>query len=530
MNLLICALITLFAAVNANEVKDNMLLLSKIDQYNSNEEKKALLRDIEEIVDTEIKKNIPQKHAPKEKKPATPNHPSTTPKRHKVNSEKIYLNTKDISVSNLIELINKATESGIIFFEQKDPIIKRINFNQTVETALNAIGQKLDPKMYLIEEDGMLQFTSQAQKVEKSKDYLLKTYSIDNAIITQEFKKNLEQIWTQITKKDQDSIINIDAESRTVTLKGIKQDISEFKKFLKSVDKTRDRVKIDMIILLADKSSLFEFGLNWSGIYNRQKTIQSQGKNFGFTGLGGTLFDFPTPTEPIDPRFGDLYVNPNHFAINLFNSMLDSAVHMVDHALPFLKLPLVFGGPDLNTRRLNILVNAAQEEQKARILAKPTILTTNNQVAKVLVGTSIPLYTTVQDVVQSTVRTLNQITYKEVGISIQALPTISKDRKHITLDIYIELSDQKSGGTKTNEQGVNQNPPVFLTIKIKNNLVLENGQTAVISGIITKRDNSTTLKIPFIEKLPLIGRLFRSNANASTESEDFIFITPTILE
>ena len=196
----------------------------------------------------------------------------------------------------------------------------------------------------------------------------------------------------------------------------------------------------------------------------------------------------------------------------------------------FLKLPIVFGGPDLNTRRLNILLNAAQEEQRARILSRPTILATNNQVAKILVGTSIPIYTTVQDVVQSTVRTLNQITYKEVGISIQVLPIISKDRKTVDLEIYIELSDQKSGGTQTNSQGVNQNPPVFLTIKIKNNVILENGQTVVISGIITKRENSSTLKVPFVEKLPIIGRLFRSNANSNDETEDFIFVTPTILD
>src|SRR5205085_2187969 len=153
-------------------------------------------------------------------------------------------------------------------------------------------------------------------------------------------------------------------------------------------------------------------------------------------------------------------------------------------------LPFVFGGPDLNLRRLNLVLNAAEREEKAKIIARPSLLVTNNQTAKMLIGQSLPLYTTVQDVIQAAVRTLSALNYKDVGISIQVQPTVSKDKKRVALDIYIEVSEVISGSTHTNGQGVAPNPPVLLLFKVKNNVLLENGQTTVIGGMMENRETN----------------------------------------
>ena len=144
----------------------------------------------------------------------------------------------------------------------------------------------------------------------------------------------------------------IEEERRQIFLRGYPKNIEEFKAFLCDADKVVTQIKIDAIIIFAHKDYDFDFGINWSGIYNRENTIKKECSAFDFVGLGGRLDDFPTPTKPIGPRFGDLFVDPANFAINLFtrafHSQRDGNKKHCDKG--FITLPFVFGGADLNLR------------------------------------------------------------------------------------------------------------------------------------------------------------------------------------
>lgn len=544
-----------FQHIDASQVENSTLLLSTIDQYNENYQKKALLNDIKKIVDAEVTKTVDSelaRYSSSQKEALSQPNTLALPNEHKtannamckkttLSTKKITMQIRSAKLSDIITLINKTANTSIIFFEQQDPLLKQLYFvSENIDSLLTIIGSKLKPPFSLLEEDNKIFFSStHAKYTEQTVDeYIIKKLDISNAIPSEDLKKRLETIWLAITQKNPNSIMNLDVDTRSITVRGTKAQIKEFKEFIKSVNHQKERIKIDMIFILKDKLFGFEFGLNWSGIYNRQQSITQQGKPFGFTGIGGTLLDYPTPTEPVvgpDGRtYGNLYVNPNNFSVNLFNTALDAAsnviYNVVNSAATFLQLPIVFGGKDLNKQRLNLILNAAEEEKTLKIVARPTILATNNQIGKLLVGTALPIYTTVQDVVQSNIRTLNQLTYKEVGISAQILPTISQNRKNISLDIYCELSDVLSGTTVVNATGVNQNPPVLRTVKLKNHIVLDDGQTAIIGGLLRTDEQSVTLKVPKFADLPLIGRFFRSNSNNKGEEEIFIFITPTIIE
>ncbi|OGB83455.1 hypothetical protein A3F66_03845 [candidate division TM6 bacterium RIFCSPHIGHO2_12_FULL_32_22] len=556
---------------------DDFLLLSNIQKYNNAQERKAQSDYITDTITQELSKfkkeqaqqtaktsqaepskeeikTIIEESAPEkiieeieEVEPEQQNHfedkelqdIKITVKAKPMNIDKLLEILSSISGLNieLDQTVSKATKCSDIYFKDTPVanVLKQVCIQNQPELS---IIKDLNKWKLLTKQraDQIKKAQSKNKPVKKItkphnpnvKYYKQRALNVKSANITEDFQKHAEKAWQAIAGKDANTMFAIDQETKKIFLRGTSSQIKEFQVFLDALDQPQVRVKIDIILALMDKTASYSFGIDWSGIYNRQASIISQKKNFGFVGLGGSLYDFPTPTSPVAPdtatqTYGNLYVDPTNFAINLFTSVIDAAAG-------FFNLPIVFGGPDLNTRRLNLLINMAEQETGTKILSKPSLLVTNNQVAKILIGESIPIYTNVQDVVQSVVRSLATINYKDVGISIQIKPTVSKDKKFVSLDIFLEASEIISGTTQVNSSGINQDPPVLLLVKIKDNIILENGQTSVIGGILQKRDSITVTKVPFLWKLPFVGQIFQGESKSHEDAENFIFITPTIIE
>ena len=550
---------------------DDFLLLSNIQKYNNAQERKAQSEYITDTITKELNKlkkeeseqiaQICQTKAPKEnininEKPIiVEESQEIEPVNHFEDKElqdiNITVKAKPMNIDKLLEVLSSISGVNIELDQSvsKSTKCSDIYFkNSPVANVLKQVCMQNQPELSIIKDlnkwklltkqkaDQIITAQTKNKPVTKTKNsknsdvkyYKQKAFSVKSANITEDFQKHAEKAWQAIVGKDTNTMFAIDQESKKIFLRGTSSQIKEFQIFLDALDQPQVRVKIDIILALMEKTASYSFGIDWSGIYNRQASIISQKKNFGFVGLGGSLYDFPTPTSPVAPvdarqTYGNLYVDPANFAINLFTSVIDAASS-------FFNLPIVFGGPDLNTRRLNLLINMAEQETGTKILAKPSLLVTNNQVAKILIGESIPIYTNVQDVVQSVVRSLATINYKDVGISIQVKPTVSKDKKFISLDIFLEASEVISGTTRVNSSGINEDPPVLLLVKIKDNIILENGQTSVIGGILQKRDEISVTKVPFLWKLPFIGQIFQGESKRHEDAENFIFITPTIIE
>lgn len=535
--------------------KNDFLLLSNIQQHNEVEQQKEENKIISKIVKDAIADERKQELDTKRKEhPTEAKQPAKKQKNQQTKPDSsvfgctelcipISIESKSEDIKNIINLISKLANIDIVIDEDISGKVGSLSLkDSTLGTILKYIC--LQNQLYIHKEMGILRilkkskFNEENKKeipkhiaTEKShtpeiKKYKQHAFDLKYTNLTDDLKAHTEKSWKAITGDDKNTMLAIDQETKRIYVRGSENQIKEFKNFLDYIDQAQIKVKIDMVLLATDKTRGLNLGINWSGIYNRQGSNNIQRKGFNFVGVGGRLLDFPTPTSPVkvdDVTYGNLYVNPENLAVNLFTSAFETLA-------TFIKIPFVFGGPDLNLKRLNFILNAAEAENKTKILAKPTLLVTNNQVAKVLVGQSVPIYTTVQDVVQSSVRSLSTINYKDVGISIQVKPVVSKDRKTISLDIYLEASEIVSGGTAVNDQGINENPPVLLLVKLKNNVVLENGQTTIIGGIIQTREQKSMNMVPYLHKLPLIGSIFKSELNSKEEQEDILFVTPTIIE
>ena len=163
---------------------------------------------------------------------------------------------------------------------------------------------------------------------------------------------------------------------------------------------------------------------------------------------------------------------------------------------------------------LNATLSALETQNKANVISNPKITTVNNREASILVGKEIPII--VQDNAGNPITQL-----KKIGITLRVTPHINSE-KDITLDLHSEVSDLSSQATV-------QGGVIINTTEADTRVIVQDGQTAVIGGLI--RENVTRDKrgVPILKDIPLLGFLFRSSADATSKRELLIFITPRIV-
>lgn len=145
----------------------------------------------------------------------------------------------------------------------------------------------------------------------------------------------------------------------------------------------------------------------------------------------------------------------------------------------------------------------------------------------------------------------NTWTSKNLGVTLEAKPTITPDRKMISLELHPQITDFDgfiNYGTPINTVGYNVaatnmsatpfsetlttntiNQPVFTVREVNTSVMVKDGQTVIIGGLIREDIQHIKDKIPFLSSLPLAGPLFRSKTDRKLKKNLIIFVTPRIL-
>ena len=156
-----------------------------------------------------------------------------------------------------------------------------------------------------------------------------------------------------------------------------------------------------------------------------------------------------------------------------------------------------------------------EQNRKANIISNPRITTVDNREAKILVGQKIPLI--VQDVAGNPVSQLQTI-----GIQLKVTPHLTQD-KRIIMDLHPEVSDLSTQSTV-------QGGVIINTSEADTRVMVDDGQTAVIGGLIRTNESTVRKGLPFLKDMPLIGWLFRSDQTTRQNRELIIFVTPRLLQ
>lgn len=159
-------------------------------------------------------------------------------------------------------------------------------------------------------------------------------------------------------------------------------------------------------------------------------------------------------------------------------------------------------------------LQALETQNKANIISNPRITTVNNREASVVVGKQIPLI--VQDFAGNAVTQMTTI-----GIKLNVTPHINVGNK-ITMDVHPEVSDLAAQATV-------QGGIIINTTMADTRVMVNDGETAVIGGLIRSNESTTKRGIPVLMDIPLLGNLFRSSSTTNAKRELLIFVTPKIL-
>ena len=156
------------------------------------------------------------------------------------------------------------------------------------------------------------------------------------------------------------------------------------------------------------------------------------------------------------------------------------------------------------------------------ILSTPQILTTDNQEAKITVGKNVPYQT--RSTADAGVETYSSYEYRDVGITLKITPQISKDRM-VRLNISQEVTRLTGGvGQQLTDR------PTTLKRTVDTTVIVKDGDTIVIGGLIDDSITKTEYKVPCLGDIPLMGWLFKSVSDSSDKTNLYVFLTPRVIK
>src|SRR6185312_14654370 len=166
---------------------------------------------------------------------------------------------------------------------------------------------------------------------------------------------------------------------------------------------------------------------------------------------------------------------------------------------------------------LDLELSAAQAETRADVVSAPRVITANQKKATIAQGTEIPYQ-------QSASSGATTIAFKKAVLSLEVTPQITPDNR-IILDL--DVKKDTVGQVVVASGGVNV--PSIDTQEITNQVIVNDGQTVVLGGILQTEHREDVTKVPWLGDIPVLGNLFKETTSTNNKDELLIFVTPKIV-
>ncbi len=166
---------------------------------------------------------------------------------------------------------------------------------------------------------------------------------------------------------------------------------------------------------------------------------------------------------------------------------------------------------------LDLELSAAQNEGRSQVISSPRVITANQKQATIMQGVEIPY----QESASSGATTTQ---FRDAVLSLKVTPLITPDNR-VILDLNV--SDDSVGQQVTSATG--GTVPSINTRQIITQVLVGDGQTVVLGGILDTTKSKSANKVPFLADIPILGHLFESTVDIDNKQELLIFITPKIL-
>jgi type IV pilus assembly protein PilQ len=166
---------------------------------------------------------------------------------------------------------------------------------------------------------------------------------------------------------------------------------------------------------------------------------------------------------------------------------------------------------------VDLELSAAQNEGRGEVISSPRVITANQKAATIMQGVEIPY----QESASSGATTTQ---FKKAVLSLKVTPLITPDNR-VILDL--DVNDDSVGQLVQSATG--GSVPSIDTREILTQVLVNDGQTVVLGGILETTKTTSTNKVPYLGDIPVLGHLFKTTTDVNNKKELLIFITPKIL-
>ncbi len=289
--------------------------------------------------------------------------------------------------------------------------------------------------------------------------------------------------------------VSIDQRTNTLLIRDTSEKLADVRKMVTILDIPVRQVLIESRIVIANDDFARDIGVRLGG--NKQDS-----SNTTNTGIAGGL--------PGDVAWGNfantLIVNPGDSDPPTDALLTDLRVSNPMGAVNFIIGRL---GKDL----LRLELSAMQAEGKGEIISSPRVITANQKEAVIRDGVRIPY-------LEASSSGSTSVSFKEAVLALRVTPQITPDDR-VIMDL------------KVNQDTVGQvfsGVPSIDTRAVETQVLVDNGETAVLGGIYIQEKRQEVDKIPLLGDLPGVGAAFRTTRKLNEKSELLIFVTPKIIK
>jgi len=208
----------------------------------------------------------------------------------------------------------------------------------------------------------------------------------------------------------------------------------------------------------------------------------------------------------------------------LFKTVVDVRVTQF---FPIVPAPGASGKLTLGTfssDKFRSVLELLQSVGKTNILSTPHIAVVENEEAKIIVGTREAYVTSAVTQTASASTTAEQVTFVDVGLQLKVLPTINEEGF-----VSMKIKPEVTSVTRQLTTAAGNNIPIIDTSSAETSVMVKDGTTLVIAGLMKDEKVGTEKKLPLLGEVPILGALFRSRDDRVAKTELIFFLTPTII-
>lgn len=417
--------------------------------------------------------------------------------------KKITIDMQDADIINVIRLMGDVSGKNVVIGEDvKGKVtvkLKNVPWDQALDVVLKTkdLGREERGGIIRVVPQAKLDAEREARfKLQDEREKKLPTtvrLIPVNYAIAQQLTPQVKELLSARGK------VTFDARTNVIIVEDIRDNLDQAERLVRTLDTQTPQVLIEARMVEGTTSFTRALGIQWGGgLFFSQRGGNPTGLVFpNNVGLVGGADDAAGLNGTATP--GVFF--PSNFAVNLPAQNVNSGVG--------LNLGSVGNFGFVNAR-----LTAAEASGQAKIISAPRITTLNNTRARITQGTDI----TVPIVTQ------NQLTVQTVKAALELDVT-----PHVTADGSILMAIKLTNNVPDFSQQVGQGVPPVSTKEAETEMLVQDGDTAVIGGIYTRNTAENYAQTPFLGSIPILGWLFKNSTESDTRSEMLVFITPRIV-